>query len=251
MIAPLPFPTVNVSTPPTEAELLQRHVPLVRSVVGRIVATLPPAVEAADLYSVGLMGLMAAVRKYDVAQGNTFEAYAMQRIRGAVLDELRRMDRLPRSARIQSRKVRSATQELSQELGRDPSEVEVGDRLGVDPQAMARLRRRIQPIALLSMDAPRASDDSTTGPDWHESLSDPMSEITAERLEREEAYAILRERVSHLDERARRILEMYYREGLKMNEIARIFRVTEARICQIHAQSLATLRRSLPRALEA
>lgn len=251
MIAPLPFPESPATRTPTDTELLRQYQPLVRRVVGRMVATLPSSVEAADLYSVGLAGLVAAVRNYDPAQGRTFVAYAIQRIRGAVLDELRRLDTLPRTARMQSRRLRDATQKLAQELGREPTDEEIRQHLELDTSAFVRMRQRTQAVTLVSMDAPRAQTDSSESPDWHECLADPDCEATSDRLEHEETLAILRRRLDELSERPRRILELYYRDGRRLAEIARIFGVTEARICQIHAQTLASLRRSLPKAIEA
>lgn len=251
MIAPLPFTPTSPTTPPTEVELLQRYLPLVRSVVNRMVAHLPASVEAADLHSVGLTGLVAAVRKFDPAQGRTFEGYAVQRIRGAVLDELRRLDTLPRTARAKARQLRSAVQGLEQELGRAPQEVEIRQRLGLGVRDYDRFRRQTEAVTWVALDAPRRTDGEQDGQDWHEVLADPVAKPTADGLEHQETLTILRERLSTLAERPRRILQLYYQEGRRLSEIATIFGVTEARICQIHAETLAALRRSLPYALEA
>src|SRR6187402_3057766 len=113
------------SGPIDEKDLIVRFLPLVRNVVDRIKLTLPPHIDADDLYSVGITGLLAAVRKYDPEQGNTFAGYASMRIRGAILDELRRMDWCPRRARARSRKLKTAITDVEQKLGRAATDAEV------------------------------------------------------------------------------------------------------------------------------
>src|SRR3954470_3547428 len=121
-----------------EQHLIERYLPLVRNVVDRIKLNVPAHVDADDLYSVGITGLLAAVRKFDPKQGTTFAGYAAMRIRGAILDELRRLDWCPRRVRARSRKLKTAINDVEQKLGRAATDVEVGESLGLTPQEYAK-----------------------------------------------------------------------------------------------------------------
>lgn len=225
-------------------ELLEQYLPLVRVAVNRISRNLPSHIDAEDLHSVGLIGLISAIQKYDTAQMKTFEAYALLRIRGAILDELRRMDYMPRSARAKARRLKEAVAKLEQEHGRAPSEQEIRKELELSSDDYQKMRRQTQTISVVSLDAPMQTDEPE-GRNLHESVPDENFILSLTRLENEELREILLEKIAELPERQRKILAMYYHEEMRLAEIAEVFGVTEARICQIHAQTVATLRRQV------
>src|SRR3954471_18686352 len=135
-----------------EKDLIERHLTLVRNVVDRIKLNVPAHVDADDLYSVGITGLIAAVRKFDPEQGTTFAGYAAMRIRGSILDELRRMDWCPRRARARSRKLKSAINDVEQKVGRAATDAEVSSALGIDAKEYAKWVEEAKPVTFITID---------------------------------------------------------------------------------------------------
>ncbi|MCF3649371.1 FliA/WhiG family RNA polymerase sigma factor [Synoicihabitans lomoniglobus] len=234
---------------PDEVVLLERHLPLVRAVVNRIKLRLPAHVEADDLHSVGVTGLIAAVRRFDSAQDNTFGAYATLRIRGAVLDELRRLDWCPRRARAKSRQIRDAVGELEQRFGRVATDAELSKHLGLEPQELARWQAEVRPITIVPIDQPVGDAEGTSG-SLHELIADDNCEHVGDSMEQQELKAMLVERISEMPETPKKVLAMYYFENMRLAEIAEVFGLTESRICQIHGQALQSLRKWILRARE-
>jgi len=230
-----------------EKDLIERYLPLVRGVVDRIKITLPQHIDADDLYSVGITGLLAAVRRYNPDQGNTFASYAAMRIRGAILDELRRMDWCPRRTRARARKLKESINALEQRLGRAASEQEICAELGLSARDYAKWLDESRPVTFLAIDQTPENDDSP-GASLHELLSDDNDETGRERMEKEELVQLLSQRIAELPDIPRKILAMYYFEDLRLAEIAKVFGLTESRICQIHSQTVIGLRAYLGRA---
>lgn len=230
-----------------EQELIERYLPLVRNVVDRIKLNLPAHVDPDDLYSVGVTGLLAAVRKYDPEQGNTFASYAALRIRGAVLDELRRMDWCPRRARARSRKLKLAINEVEQRLGRPATDAEVWASLGLSPKEYYKWVEEAKPVTFIAIDQ-HAECDEGEGASIHELLADDADKTGRDHLERIELLELLAQRMEKLPDIQRKILAMYYFENMRLAEIAAVFGLTESRICQIHAQTVLGLRGWLQRA---
>lgn len=229
-----------------EKDLIERFLPLVRNVVDRIKLTLPPHIDADDLYSVGVTGLLAAVRKFDPEQGNTFAGYAAMRIRGAVLDELRRMDWCPRRTRARARKLRDAINTLEQRLGHTASESEICEELGVSPAEYAKWLDESRPVTFVALDQHADGEDSP-GSSLHELLADEHDTTGRDNLEKQELLELLTQRIAQLPDMQRKILAMYYHENLRLAEIAAVFGLTESRICQIHSQTIIALRAYLAR----
>ena len=150
-----------------EKDLIVRFLPLVRNVVDRIKLTLPPHIDADDLYSVGVTGLIAAVRKYNPEQGNTFAGYAATRIRGAVLDELRRLDWCPRRTRARARKLKESINDLEQKLGRTATEDEICEEMGVSQAEYRKWLDESRPVTFLALDSHAAGEESE-GASLHE-----------------------------------------------------------------------------------
>jgi RNA polymerase sigma factor for flagellar operon FliA len=235
------------SGPVDEKELIERFLPLVRNVVDRIKLTLPAHIEADDLYSVGVTGLIAAVRKYDPEQGSTFASYAAMRIRGAVLDELRRMDWCPRRTRARARKLKESINLLEQKLSRTATEDEICEELGLTHKEYAKWLEEIRPVTFIALDQ-HADGEESEGASLHEFLADDNDKTGRENLEKQELLQILTQRMTELPDIPRKILAMYYFENMRLAEIAAVFGLTESRICQIHSQTIIGLRGFLGRA---
>jgi RNA polymerase sigma factor, FliA/WhiG family len=224
-----------------EKELIERYLPLVRNVVDRIKLNLPPHVDVDDLYSVGVTGLIAAVRKYDPEQGHTFAGYATTRIRGAILDELRRLDWCPRRARAKAKKLKESINELEQKLGRAASEEEVRKHLGLTPKEYAKWMEEAKPVCFIAIDQ-TADNEESDGASLHELIADEGDVSVRDRMEKEELLKLVADRIAELPEIPKKILAMYYFENMRLAEIAAVFNLTESRICQIHAQTVLGLR---------
>lgn len=232
-----------------EKDLIERYLPLVRNVVDRIKLNVPAHVDADDLYSVGVTGLIAAVRKFNPEQGNTFAGYAATRIRGAILDELRRLDWCPRRVRARSRKLKTAINDVEQKLGRAATEEEVSAELGLNRQEYAKWVEEAKPVTFLAIDQ-HADGEEGEGASLHELLADDQDTTGRDNLEKAELVQLLAQRMAELPDIPRKILAMYYFENLRLAEIATVFGVTESRICQIHAQAILGLRAYLKRVRE-
>ena len=236
----------GVSTQPIdERELIERYLPLVRNVVDRIKLNLPAHVDVDDLYSVGVTGLMAAVRKYDPTQDSTFAAYATMRIRGAVLDELRRLYWCPRRARAKARKIKEVINEIEQATGSAASENEIQQRLGLSTKEYNRWIEEARPVTFVAIDG--SADDDHEGTSLHEVIADENNVLARDRMEHEELLQLVAQRIQQLPDIPRKILAMYYFENMRLAEIAAVFGLTESRICQIHSQTVLALRANLQR----
>lgn len=222
-------------------ERVEQHLPLVRRVLDRVRRTLPRHIDADDLYSAGVTGLIAAAQRFDPAQHATFPGYACMRIRGAMLDELRRLDWCPRRTRARARRFEAEVQVVEQELGRTPTDAEMSRRLGVPLQNIAKWREAAKPVPFLPLDQPMNADEPQGG-SLHEMIADEKDVNVRDSLEREELLTLMADRIEALPDTQKRILAMYYFEGMRLAEIAAVFQRTESRISQIHAQAVATLR---------
>lgn len=232
-----------------EKELIERYLPLVRNVVDRIKLNVPAHVDADDLYSVGVTGLIAAVRKFDPEQGSTFSGYAAMRIRGAILDELRRMDWCPRRARARSRKLKAAINDVEQKVGRVATDAEVSAALGLTATEYAKWVDEAKPVTFIAIDQTPENEEGE-GPSLHDLLRDESDVTGRDTMEKQELLQLLTQRMAQLPDIPKKILAMYYYENLRLAEIAEVFGLTESRICQIHAQTILGLRAFLQRVRE-
>lgn len=232
--------------PVTEHELIERYLPLVRNVVDRIKINLPAHVDADDLYSVGITGLLAAVRKYDPGQNTTFAGYASTRIRGAILDELRRMDWCPRRARAKAKKIKESINLVEQRLKRPATEDEIRTELGLSAKEYAKWLEESRPVCFVAIDQPAEAEEGA-GASLHEIIADHNETPTRDRMEQEELMELMTRCIAALPDTPRKILAMYYHENMRLAEIAAVFRLTESRICQIHSQAVLSLRAVMQR----
>lgn len=229
--------------------LIERYLPLVKAIVSRMRIYFPPNAELDDLYSVGVSGLITAIRRCDPDKSESFGAYAALRIRGAILDELRKLDLMPRGDRLQAKRLRVVVTELEQKLQRPASEDEIAEAMGISRQQYMALLDQIRPISFISLDSSATSDSpGSEGNAVHEVVSDDTLPDARDRAEKHEMVALLRERIKVLPDIPRKVLMMYYYEGMRLAEIATVFGLTESRICQIHAQAVISLRTYLDRA---
>jgi len=203
--------------------------------------TLPDHVDHDDLQSAGLVGLLQALRNYDPGSGNSFETYARVRIRGAMLDELRRMDWVPRTVHEKARKIQQTMAELEQKLGRSPTEAQVAKAMGLSGSEYAKLLDEVRPAAFVCLDAVSSGENGDTG-SLYEVVADTTEEGPAEQASQHELKHVVLERLKELPEIQRKVLALYYGEDLHLREIAEVFGLTESRICQIHSQAILAIR---------
>lgn len=218
-----------------------QYAPLVKRIAYQLMARLPASVQVDDLIQVGMIGLLDAVSNYDDTQGAQFETYAVQRIRGAMLDELRQSDWLPRSARKALRQIEVAMNVLEQRMGRAPTEREVADELHVSLGDYQQMLLDARGCQLLHY------EDMQTGEDedfFERHCADDSPEPFA-NLHDERFRAKLIEAISMLPEREKLMMAMYYEEELNLREIGEVLGVSESRVCQLHSQAMARLRSKL------
>ena len=225
-----------------QASLLEAYTPLVKIIVSRMRGKLPSHADIEELESIGMMGLLAAIERYDSSRGYTFQTYASVRIRGAILDELRAMDMVPRSVRLKQRLVARTSSIIEQRTGRTPTASEMCDALGLDLKAYEKLRSQTRPVNVVYLDEP-----SEEGVDMHDVIADESVETVSGRIEREEMLELVARKIMELPEQHRRVMALYFNEGMRLAEIGEVMGLSEARICQIRSQALEHLRKFVKR----
>ena len=226
---------------PLENELVEQYLPLVKTVVGRLAMSLPSHVNSDDLYSAGLVGLLNAIRRFNIKSGSSFESYARVRIRGSVFDELRRLDWVPRSVHEKSKKVEQTMQALSQRKGTVPTDVEMVKALKLSLDEYQELLEEIRPASYICLDSVQNAEGDGSGGS-HDFIADDSQGDPMEGAALREMAGILEERLKQLPEMQRKVLALYYFEDLRLREIAEAFGVTESRICQIHSQAILAIK---------
>jgi RNA polymerase sigma factor FliA len=225
--------------------LILHYAPLVKYVASRVATGLPASVDQADLVSYGMFGLIDALEKFEPGRGNKFETYAIPRIKGAIIDELRAMDWVPRSVRFKAREIEKAYSDLESIHKRGPTEKEVAARLGVTLRELHEVINQISFVQVLQLD-----EILSVGSDRGEQVS--LLDTLADRgtdptmaLEGEETRGLLAAAINSLSEREKIVVTLYYFEGLTLAEIGDILGVTESRVCQIHTKAVGQLRLQL------
>ena len=223
--------------------LIRQYQPLVRRLAHHMMAKLPASVEVDDLIQVGLIGLADALTRFEASQGVQFETFATQRIRGAMLDELRENDWMSRGSRKSQKDIEVAMRRVEHRLGRTPKESEIAVELGmslVDYQSLLGKVRGTQLVYLEDMSGRNEDDDSYLDRHVADTEADPLNVLRDHKL-REALVAAIK----LLPEREQFIMSMYYEQDMNLKEIAAVLEVTESRICQLHSQSIARLRAKL------
>jgi RNA polymerase sigma factor for flagellar operon FliA len=221
-------------------DLMIKYAPLVKYVVDRMAIRFPPNITKDELISAGVLGLLDALDKFDPEMGIKFQTYAEHRIKGAILDDLRKMDWLPRSVRKDIHSLEEAVTALRMRTGRDPKDIEVAQEMNIDIQSYYKLVNRARGIDLLSLDEPLA-DGSTPRLSMQASgLPSPSDELEIKELKR-----VIAQTLSHLSRKEQLVVSLYYYEELTLKEIANVLNLTESRISQIHTGAIVKLRAKL------
>jgi len=223
--------------------LILHYSPLVKYVAGRVGVGLPPNIEQADLVSYGIFGLIDAIDKYDLERAIKFETYAINRIRGAIIDELRSIDWIPRSVRFKAREVEKAYQALEAKLQRSPTEPEVAAEMGISLNDLHTIFSQVSLVNVVALDemlhaGGEKGDKVTLG----DTLEDHRAEDPVALFESEETKFVLAKAINTLPEREKIVVTLYYYEGLTLAEIGQVLGVTESRICQMHTKAVLQLR---------
>ena len=225
--------------------LILHYSPLVKFVAGRVASGLPQSIEQSDLVSYGIFGLIDAIDKFDPARGFKFETYAISRIKGAIIDELRSIDWVPRSIRAKARAVERAYSKLENELKRSPDDKEVAAELDLDEDELNHVLSQVSFTGLVALDellgrqqgAGADGGSATVGDTIADRAHDPV-----EAFETDEMKHLLADAINRMPDRERLVLTLYYYEGLTLAEVGGVLGVTESRVCQIHTKAILQLR---------
>ena len=223
-------------------DFAREYAPLVRKLAHQMIARLPANVELDDMIQAGMMGLMDAVSRFEQAQGVAFEVYAANRIRGAMLDELRANDWLPRSARKSQRDIENAVHRLQGRIKRAPNETEIAGELGLGLAEYQQLLAEARGAQLLYFDDLGGGSDDEDYLERHvaDEGADPSQVLRDKRFRSALVTAI-----EHLPEREKLLMSLYYEQDMNLKEIGAVLGVTESRVCQLHSQAVARLRAKL------
>ena len=225
--------------------LIVHYSPLVKYVAGRVSVGLPQNIEQADLVSYGIFGLIDAIDKFDPGRNIKFETYAIARIKGAIIDELRSIDWVPRSVRAKARSVEKAYAKLESRLLRTPTDAEVAEEMGISERELQQIFQQVSFVGLIALDemlsvSGERGESTTLGDTIADKGEGPM-----DALEVEETKETLATAINRLGDREKIVLTLYYYEGLTLAEIGEVLGVTESRVCQIHSKAVLQLRSRL------
>lgn len=228
-------------------QLIMQYAPLVRHVVGRLAVTLPATIDQDDLFGYGVIGLIHAIERFSPERGVKFETYAMTRVRGAIIDELRSQDWVPRSVRSRAREVAHAISQLEGSLGRHPSEAEIASAMGISQDDLVGMMAA-STSPFLSLDEMVQASDDGASINWLDMMVDDRPGPAAQ-LEEAEFKQQLAMAIDSLPEREKLLLSLYYKESLTLKEIGQVMGVSESRVCQLHTQAAMRLRNAINRYL--
>jgi RNA polymerase sigma factor for flagellar operon FliA len=233
----------DTATQADRDELIVYYAPLVKYVASRIAAGLPQTVDQSDLVSYGMFGLIDAITKFDPERGFKFETYAISRIKGAVLDELRAIDWVPRSVRSKAKSVERAMAKLESKLHRAPTDDEIAIELEISSDQLNVIYKQISTLGVVALDE-MLSFNGTESLTFGDTLAD-RREGPVSTYERVETRQLLADAINRMNEREKIVLTLYYYENLTLAEIGKVLGVTESRVCQIHTKAVLQLRSRL------
>jgi RNA polymerase sigma factor for flagellar operon FliA len=232
--------------PRLRERLILHYSPLVKYVAGRVGVGLPPNIEQADLVSYGIFGLIDAIEKFDISRAIKFETYAISRIKGAIIDELRAIDWIPRSVRYKAREVGKAYSALEARLHRTPTEPEVAEELGIGLDELHTIFSQVSFVNVIALDELlNVGGERGDKLSLVDTLEDTKAEDPVQAFETEETKYLLARAINTLPEREKIVVTLYYYEGLTLAEIGQVLGVTESRICQMHTKAVLQLRAKL------
>jgi RNA polymerase sigma factor FliA len=231
------------SSPQAREALILHYSPLVKYVAGRVAVGLPANIEQADLISYGIFGLIDALEKFDQERGIKFETYAISRIRGAIIDELRAIDWVPRSVRFKAREIEKAYTSLENKLKRPPDDPEIAEEMGISLDELNNTYSQLSNVSLVALDE-LMSVEGERGDRLSlvETLEDTKTVGPMEAVEGQAMRQILTDSINRLPEREKIVVTLYYYEGLTLAEIGQVLGVTESRVCQMHTKAVLALR---------
>ncbi|HAP43182.1 MAG: RNA polymerase sigma factor WhiG [Spirochaetes bacterium GWD1_61_31] len=224
---------------------IKQYAPLVKYVAGRVAANMPQSVEFDDLVGFGVFGLIDAIDKFDPEKNVKFKTYAVTRIRGAIFDELRSIDWVPRSVRQKSREIEDAIVTVESKLGRPATDSEIANAMGVSEDDFARTMMKISSTSILSLNDVWYSADDSDKISIGDSIESPVSLNPDAVIEREEIKRVIVLAIQELPEKEKKVLVLYYYEDLTLKEIGKVLDVTESRISQLHTKAILRLRAKL------
>jgi RNA polymerase sigma factor for flagellar operon FliA len=225
--------------------LIRQYAPLVKYVAGKVAVGMPHNVEFDDLVSCGTFGLLDAIEKFDPAKDVKFKTYAVTRIRGAIFDELRSTDWVPRSVRQKTREVEEAIGSLESHLGRPATDVEVADYLKMDEAEFSKMLMKISCTSMLSLQDVWFSGDENDKVSIGETIESPTSLNPDVVVERDEIRTIIKEVIQQLPDKEKKIVILYHYEDLTLKEIGQVLEITESRVSQLHTKAMARIRSKL------
>lgn len=224
---------------------VKQYAPLVKYVAGKVAIGMPHNVEFDDLVGFGVFGLFDAIEKFDPEKHVKFKTYAVTRIRGAIFDELRSIDWVPRSVRQKSREIEDAIHRLEASLGRAASDEEVANELNMDLEEFQKIMMKISGTSILSLNDVWYNDDENDKVTIVDSIESPNSMNPDTIVEKEEIKRVIVEAINELPEKEKKVLVLYYYEDLTLKEIGKVLEVTESRISQLHTKAIMRLRSKL------
>ena len=232
----------NHIPPQLKEDIILEHAPLIRYIVNRIAVRLPSHIDLDDLHNTGVIGLMDAIDKFNPEKNCKFKTYAEFRIKGAILDQLRSLDWVPRSVRQKGRRLERAYGEVEQRLGRSANEDEVADSLGLELEKFHTLINQVRGISLVNLEEIRgANSDGDRSGTFADIIEDVHSENPFASLKHMETKHVISDTIGSLPEKERLVISLYYYEDLNMKEIGSILGITESRVCQIHTKAVMRL----------
>lgn len=242
-------PYLNQKPVDREAMVME-YAPMVKHIANRLGARLPASIQLDDLVQAGMIGLLEAMEKYDASMGTKFKTYAEIRVKGAMLDDLRSKDWIPRSVRDNSSRLENAYTELRSISVDHPTDKQIAKQLGLKPKELPEFLNKSKPIPMLSLDSMGAFAGSDEKLDILETLSDPDDEDVVEKILGLEAQELLVKAIEELPEKEKLVLSLYYNEELNLKEIGAVLDVTESRASQLRTKAIAMLRSLMKSYLE-
>ncbi|MBP3608040.1 MAG: RNA polymerase sigma factor WhiG [Treponema sp.] len=235
----------KTKSPQLRDKLIRQYMPLVKYVAGKVSVGLPASMEFDDLVGFGQFGLLDAISKYDPEKGVKFKTYAVTRIRGAIFDEMRQLDWVPRSVRQKSREIEDVISELESNLGRPATDAEIAKQMNLSEDEYHQTIMKVSGTSILSLNDVWSSGDDSDRLSIGDSIEAPSSLNPDVQVEREEIRKVIIQAINELPEKEKMVIVLYYHEDLTFKEIGQVLEVSESRISQLHTKANLRLRSKL------